>query len=86
MAFVFGGEVVVAAIVFVKVFVFGSAAVVKTIVVVAVDVVFRAFAGNGVAVVVKDDVEWNIFFLWEGGADVVLWKAIRFVFLFLQNK
>ena len=86
MAFVFGGDAVVAAIIAVKVVVFGRAAVVKTIVVVAVDVVVRAFAGNGVAVVVEDDVEWNIFFLGEGGADVVLWIAIMFVFLFLQKQ
>ena len=65
---------------------FGSAAVVKTIVLVAVDVDVRAFAGDGEAVVVEDDVEWNSFLLGEGWADVVLWIAIRFVFLFLQNK
>ena len=66
--------------------VFGVAVVVQTIVVVAVDVDVKAFAGNGVAVVVEDDVEWNRFLHGEGGDAVILWTAIRFVFLFLQNK
>ena len=84
MVFVFGGDDVVAAIVVVKVVVFENAAVVKTIVV-AVDVDVRAFFGDGEAVVVEDDFEWNSCLLGEGGAAVVLWTAIRFVFLFLQN-
>ena len=85
MVFVFGGDDVVAAIVVVKVVVFGNAAVVKTIVL-AGDVDVRAFAGDAVAVVVEDDVEWNSCLLGEDGAAVVLWTAIRFVFLFLQKK
>ena len=66
--------------------VFGSAAVSKTIVDVAAAVDCKTFAGNGVAVDVKDDVEWNSFLLEEGGAADVPQTAIRFVFLFLQNK
>ena len=82
--FIFGGDVVVAAIVVVKVDVmFRSAIGSNTIVVVAADVDCRHFVVDGVAVVVKDDVEWNSFLLEEDGTAVVPGTAIRFVFLFL---
>ena len=70
----------------VKVAVFESAIGSKTIVVVAADVDCRTFVVDGEVVVVKDDVEWNSFLLGEGGDAVILWTAIRSVFLFLQNK
>ena len=82
-ALILEGDVVVVAIVVVKVF--GSAVVSKTIVVVAAAVDCRAFAGDGVAVVVEDDVKWSSFLFGKGEAAVVLRTAIRFVFLFLQK-
>ena len=58
----------------------------KSIVVVAAAVDCRDFAGDGVAVVVKDDVEWNSVLPGEGGAVVGPRTCMSFFVLFLQKK